>query len=70
MSTGLQKQDLVRQLLQRSVTGAPVQIPFARDIMLASMHVAGTAYYEAAAVAGGAAKRPAPDAAAGARQRP
>lgn len=53
MSTGLQKQDLVRQLLQRSVTGAPVQIPFARDIMLASMHVAGTAYYEAAAVAGG-----------------
>ena len=53
MSTELQKQDLIQQLLQKSVTGTPVQIPFARDILLASMHIAGTAYYEAAAVAEG-----------------
>ena len=53
MSTELEKSALLGQLLQKSLTGAPVQIPFARDILLASMHVAGTAYYEAAAVAGG-----------------
>ncbi len=42
----------MQQLLQKSVTGTAVQIPFARDIMLASMHVAGTAYYEAKTAAG------------------
>ena len=51
MGSALQKQDLVQQLLRKSVAGQPVRIPFARDIMLASMHIAGTAYYEAEGVA-------------------
>ena len=51
MGGELQKQDLVQQLLRKSVTGQPVRIPFARDIMLASIRVAGTAYYEADGVA-------------------
>ena len=50
MGSALQKQDLVQQLLRKSVVGQPVRIPFARDIMLASMHIAGTAYYEAEGV--------------------
>ena len=53
MSTEIQKQDIVHQLLQKSFDGTPIQIPFARDIMLASMHVAGTAYYEAKDAADG-----------------
>lgn len=51
MSNELQNQALIHQLLQKSVTGRPVQIPFAHDIMLASMDIAGTAYYEADHVA-------------------
>ena len=47
MSNDLQKHELVEQLLEKSAIGKPVQIPFALDIMLAQMHVAGTTYYEA-----------------------
>ena len=46
MSKALQKTQIVEQLLQKSVTGKPLRIPFAQDIMLAQMHVAGTHYYE------------------------
>ena len=53
MSGALQKQDIVRQLLARSFAGTPIPVPFARDIMLASMHVAGSAYYEAKDAADG-----------------
>ena len=51
MNKSLQKIRIVEQLLQRSVTGELVRIPFAQDIMLARMHVAGTHYYEAEEVA-------------------
>ena len=51
MNKSLQKIQMVEQLLQRSVTGKAVRIPFAQDIMLAQMHVAGTNYYEAEKVA-------------------
>lgn len=47
MGNDIQKQELVEQLLQKTAIGKAVQIPFAQDIMLAQMHVAGTAYYEA-----------------------
>lgn len=47
MDKALQKVELVEQLLQKSVTGKPIRIPFAQDIMLARMHIAGTYYYEA-----------------------
>ncbi len=47
MNKALQKTELVEQLLQKSVTGKALRIPFAQDIMLARMHVAGTHYYEA-----------------------
>lgn len=49
MGNALRKIELVEQLLQKSVTGTAVRIPFDQDIMLARMHVAGTYYYEAAA---------------------
>ena len=52
MDKALQKIELVEQLLQKSVTGKAVRIPFERDIMLARMHVAGTDYYEAEEAAG------------------
>ena len=52
MDKALQKIELVEQLLQKSVTGKPVQIPFEQDIMLARMHVAGTYYYEAEEASG------------------
>ncbi len=51
MNKTLQKTELVEQLLQKSVTGKALRIPFAQDIMLARMHVAGTSYYEAEKVA-------------------
>ncbi len=51
MNKALQKIQIVEQLLQKSVTGKAVQIPFVQDIMLARMHVAGTNYYEAKKVA-------------------
>lgn len=51
MSKALQKTELVEQLLRKSVTGKALRIPFAQDIMLARMQVAGTSYYEAEAVA-------------------
>ena len=51
MSKALQKTELVEQLLQKTVTGKALRIPFAQDIMLARMHVAGTDYYEAGEVA-------------------
>ena len=51
MNKALQKSELVEQLLQKSVTGKALRIPFAQDIMLARMHVAGTEYYEAEEVA-------------------
>lgn len=47
MGKALRKMELVEQLLQKSVTGKPVRIPFEQDIMLARMHVAGTYYYQA-----------------------
>jgi len=47
MDQALRKIELVEQLLRKSVTGKPVQIPFEQDLMLARMHVAGTYYYEA-----------------------
>ena len=47
MDKALQKIELVEQLLQKSVTGKAVRIPFEQDIMLARMHVASTDYYEA-----------------------
>lgn len=50
MSKALQKTELVEQLLQKTVTGKALRIPFAQDIMLARMQVAGTSYYEAEAV--------------------
>ena len=53
MSGALQKQDIVRQLLARSFAGAPIPVPFARDVMLASMHVAGAAFYAAQDAADG-----------------
>ena len=53
MARKLQKIPIVEQLLQKSVTGKTVQIPFAQDIMLARMHVAGTYYYEAEQAAEG-----------------
>ena len=53
MGGALRKQDIVRQLLARSFAGAPIPVPFARDIMLASMRVAGAAYYEARDAADG-----------------
>ena len=49
MGNALRKIELVEQLLQKSVTGTAVRIPFDQDIMLARMHVADTYYYEAAA---------------------
>ena len=52
MDKALQKVELIEQLLQKSVTGKAVRIPFEQDIMLARMHVAGTDYYEAEAAAG------------------
>ena len=51
MNKALQKIQIVEQLLQKSVTGKAVRIPFAQDIMLAQMHVAGTNFYEAEEVA-------------------
>lgn len=51
MNKTLQKTELVEQLLQKSVTGKALRIPFAQDIMLARMHVAGTNYYDAEEVA-------------------
>ena len=53
MNKALQKTQIVEQLLRKSVTGKPLRIPFAQDIMLARMHVAGTHYYEAREVAEG-----------------
>ena len=44
---GIQKTELVEQLLRKSVTGKLIRIPFEQDIMLARMHVAGTDYYGA-----------------------
>ena len=52
MDKALRKVELVEQLLQKSVTGKAVRIPFEQDIMLARMHVAGTDYYEAEAATG------------------
>ena len=52
MGNALRKVELVEQLLQKSVTGTAVRIPFDQDIMLARMHVAGTYYYEAEEAAG------------------
>ena len=51
MNKSLKKIQIVEQLLQKSVTGKVVRIPFTQDIMLARMHVAGTNYYEAEKVA-------------------
>ena len=51
MNKTLQQTRLVEQLLQKTVTGKALRIPFAQDIMLARMHVAGTDYYEAEEVA-------------------
>ena len=53
MSKALQNTRIVEQLLRKSLTGKPLRIPFAQDIMLARMHVAGTHYYEAKEVAEG-----------------
>ena len=53
MNKALQKIQIVEQLLQKSVTGKAVRIPFEQDIMLARMHVAGTNFYEAEEVAEG-----------------
>ena len=53
MTKALQKNQIVEQLLQKSVTGKAVQIPFTQNIMLARMRVAGTNYYEAGKVAEG-----------------
>ena len=47
MSKALAKDELIRSLLQKSVGGIPMQIPFARDIFLCHLHVAGTPYYDA-----------------------
>ena len=53
MNKALQNTQIVEQLLQKSVTGKPIRIPFAQDIMLARMRVAGTNYYEAGKVTEG-----------------
>ena len=53
MSGALRKQDIVNQLLACSFAGTPIPVPFARDVMLASMHVAGAAFYEARDAADG-----------------
>ena len=47
MSKALSKNELIRSLLQTSVGGSPMQIPFARDIFLCHLHIAGTPYYDA-----------------------
>ena len=47
MSKALTKEELVRSLLQKSVGGIPMRIPFARDIFLCHLHIAGTPYYDA-----------------------
>ena len=56
MRSGLQRHDLIQRLLRKSVTGRPVRIPFARATVPASIHVAGTAWDGAAAVAEGPCK--------------
>ena len=69
MGNALRKIELVEQLLQKSVTGTAVRIPFDQDIMLARMHVAGTYYYEAEEAAGKLSPRPALHVTPGAGER-
>lgn len=49
MSKALTKDELIRSLLRKSIGGIPMQIPFAQDIFLCNLHVAGTPYYDAQA---------------------